>query len=176
MRNLLLIPMLALLGFLITSCEKDELQVTPAIDEIAAQKANAVVPFHGVYYVDALVNICDLNGDMIPESICGSLDADGKARHLGKSNWISSTTIENALSDPGPLWDQDGDMTFTSADGSQLMGTYEGTYDGTGGSGSYEITSGNGRFTGATGSGTYFWIDNPDGLNYLEFNGTLTNP
>ena len=92
----------------------------------ATARANATVPFHGEYYVE--VTFLTEEGEL---PVIASLYAEGKARHLGNSTWICEETIINLVIDPedgSVSFSQTGDMTFTAADGSQLMGYFEGEY------------------------------------------------
>jgi hypothetical protein len=195
MKKLFFFSILALLFLGMYSCQKDQIEpLTEAYEtqESATTRANATVPFHGEY--DVAVEFLSEPGEL---PVLASLDAEGKARHLGKSTWISELTIIDLVFPPDapPFLKQTGDMTFTAADGSQLIGSFEGEYfptveedgvvvDAGGGSGTYIIESGTGRFEGAKTPEnceecTYFW-ENRTALgelfNYLEFNGTLTNP
>lgn len=178
MKKLLVLPILALLFLL--SCEKDQAEPVAGFDgqqELITTRANATVPFKGVYTTHPVITEIDPNtGTMTAE-----IPSEGTATHLGKSTWYSDSQVFNIFIEP-PLWDQTGTSIFTAADGSQLIGTFVGTTGPEGdspfaGSGTYVITSGTGRFEGATGSGTYWYVAAPDlSTAHLEFTGTLTNP
>jgi hypothetical protein len=170
MRNLILFAILGvfLLGFI--SCEKDDpefISQQDGLEEITKRK-QATVPFRATYRVHTI----DYEGTQCEEMEIYLL-ADGKALHLGKSTWESCTFID--FTTPYPYL-QYGSMTFTAANGSQLFGTFTGTFDGQAGIGDFEITHGNGKFAGTTGEGVYEWIDMAPRPNPLTFIGTLTKP
>ena len=195
MKKLFFFPILVLLFLGLYSCQKDQIEPiseTFETEMTATARANATVPFHGEYYV--AVEFLSEEGEL---PVIASLAAEGKARHLGKSTWTCEETIIDLEFPPDapPFFKQTGDMTFTAADGSQLIGSFEGEYfptveedgvivDAGGGSGTYIIESGTGRFEGAKTPEnceecTYFWENRlalGEPLNYLEFNGTLINP
>ncbi len=112
--------------------------------------------------------------------VLADIPADCIGTHLGNSGWHSLVTAymdpTDPFNNPAPQY---GDMTFTAADGSQLLGSFEGEnvlIPGGGFNfwGSYEIVEGTGRFEGASGSGDYFGGGgNPASLT---FEGELINP
>jgi hypothetical protein len=165
MKKLLFYLMAMSLCFGFSSCKEDD-----------PEPSFKTVVFHAEYDVAI--------GDELsaPPQWSVILLGEGEAEPIGESSWESTTTISDFAPTGLPPFDppfvQVGTMTFTTPNGSTLVGSYEGTFDGLGGSGTYEIESGTGDFAGATTEAdcdcTYFWINNPEDLNYLEFNGTLT--
>jgi hypothetical protein len=191
MKKLFFFLIMAFLFVGMYSCEKDEAEPLnqeallheaeanyAPIDVVVKSRGQATVPFHAEYLVE-------LGEDLSPPPLwIVPLYATGKATHLGKSTWTSTSTLYGVdFTAPlplDPLVAQDGTMTFTAADGSTLVGAFTGFFDGFGGWGDYVIEYGTGRFEGAYTQAdcdcTYFWVNNLEGPNYLEFNGTLTNP
>lgn len=157
MKNLFLLPLLALLSLTLASCDDDD--------------AEPSTLFTAEYDVSVAITSFDENtGTMV-----ANLTATGEATELGTSTWESNTTVHNSLA--VPPWYQEGDQVFTAEDGSTLSGTFEGKAfpigEGMGGSGHYLITDGTGKYEGVTGSGTYYWEPTENPENYLKFEGVL---
>jgi hypothetical protein len=100
-------------------------------------------------------------------------ECEGQATHLGKSTWDATMW---ACFD----WSQHGTMVFTAANGDQLSGGFEGTWEGTPQvfvefEGTFWITEDDntGRFEGATATGEY-WGTAEAGEGILYFDGMLT--
>lgn len=183
MKKLLLLPILALLFAALISCEKDQSIPADEADEMVTTRANAAVPFKAVYITSPVVTAVDPNTGTLTIEIPSA----GKGAHLGRSAWYSDSYVYDTFLDEDGPWRQDGSSIFTAADGSQLVGAFEGTTGPTetspfAGTGNYWIDYGTKRFEGATGSGTYsyavFYVDPETGAMKarLEFTGTLVNP
>jgi hypothetical protein len=115
-----------------------------------------------------------------PSYIVAAIPADCVGTHLGDSEWFSEVTAfmdsENPFVNPAPQY---GDMVFTAADGSQLIGDFvgENVLNEVGGFdfwGTYQIVEGTGRFSGAAGSGIYYGGGGDSAA--LRFEGQLINP
>lgn len=183
MKKLLLIPILALLFAAMISCEKDQAIPAGEADEMVTTRANAAVPFKAVYITSPVITAVDPDDGTLTIEI----PSTGKGTHLGKSTWYSDSFVYDTAEDEDGPWEQDGTSIFTAADGSQLIGAFEGTTGPTAdspfaGTGNYWIDYGTKRFVGAMGSGTYsyavFSVDPETGAMKarLEFTGTLVNP
>lgn len=177
MKKLGLFSILAFLLLIFVSCEKDQLlNMNGQQDAQVTERANATVPFKGKYTTHPMLISTDENGTMTFE-----IPSEGTATHLGKSTWYSISKAYFVNKTPPP-WRQDGTSIFTAADGSTLVGAFEGMTQPEGdspfaGSGTYWIDYGTGRFEGATGGGTYWYRVAPDFASaQLYFTGTLTNP
>lgn len=175
MKKFALFSMLAFLLLVLVRCEKEQLlSGTEYPDALVTQRANATVPFKGIYTTHPVPISTDEDGTMIFE-----IPSEGTATHLGKSTWFSLSTVYFVTTTPPP-WNQDGTSIFTAADGSTLVGAFEGTTapledSPFSGSGTYWIDYGTGRFEGATGGGTYWYKAAPDlSSAQLEFTGILT--
>jgi hypothetical protein len=103
------------------------------------------------------------------------IPAEGQVTHLGRSEWYAEMWVDT---NQNP-WTQGSDeMTFTAANGDQLVGTYDGYARPTGPDsvefwGVYEITHGTGRFEGTTGEGEYRG-ECAGGEGILYFDGMLS--
>lgn len=172
MKKLLLLPMLALLFLAMLSCEKDELSPADGQEEAIATR-DVTMPFMGWYTTYPVLTGADENGTLTFE-----IPGEGVSNILRQSTWYSVSEIFNTVTDPPYV--QTGNSIFTAADGSQLIGAFEGTTGPKGnnpfvGTGTYVITSGSGIYEGATGSGTYSYAVAPDFSHArLEFRGTVT--
>lgn len=168
---------LGALCLLLAGCAKDE-TVNPQDRDI--QFRGPTVPFNATYQTKPKI--------VVPPPFIGlEIPGKGNGLHLGKSTWYSNSQV-NVTVFP---FQQTGDMTFTAADGSTLIGHFAGiglpvadvathkvTFEG-----DYWITGGTGRFTGATGSGTYSgWAEleglapGTVGVGQVAFVGVLHNP
>lgn len=159
MKNLFLLPLLALLFLTIASCDKDDVEPTK--------------PFIAEYSVTVeITSFDDASGTMV-----AFLSATGEATELGNSTWESNTTVHNTLG--APPWYQEGTQVFAAEDGSTMIGTFDGKAypigEAMGGDGHYLITGGTGEFEGVTGSGTYYWEPTENPENYLKFEGLLAD-
>lgn len=182
MKKLLLLPILALLFAAVVSCEKDQAIPANAADEMITTRANATVPFKATYITSP-----DVKGVSTTGTLTIVIPSEGNATHMGKSTWYSDSYVYDTFLDEDGPWDQDGTSIFTAADGSTLVGAFEGTTGPTAtspfaGTGRYWIDYGTKRFEGASGEGDYtyevFYVDPVTGAMTarLEFTGTLVKP
>ncbi len=177
MKNLLFISLFALVLLNLTSCDQDEVVLQGENDyqeQISSERSNATVPFQGLYTVYPDVSGPDSNG-----TLTAVLDGDGRATHLGKSNWLSNGHVFGIFGPPP--WLQTTTHVFTAANGDQLFGATVGTAfpdppNPQAGIGTYTLDSCTGRFAGYTGEGTYSYFVTPDFIGHVEFEGTLTKP
>ena len=165
--------MLVMLLLALMSCEKDQLGPAAGVQDETVVSRDVTLPFVGWYTTYPALIGADENGTLTFE-----IPGEGISNVLRQSTWYSVSEIFNTLT--GPPYVQTGNSIFTAADGSQLIGTFEGTTGPQGiypfvGTGAYVVTSGTGAYDGATGSGTYSYKVAPD-FSYakLEFKGTLT--
>ncbi len=182
MKKLFLLPILALLFAAMISCQKDQAIPASEVDEMVTTRANATVPFKAVYITSPVITAVSNSGTLTVE-----IPSEGNGTHLGKGAWYSDSYVYDTFLDEDGPWGQVGTSIFTAADGSQLVGAFEGTTGPTAdspfaGTGAYWIDYGTGRFEGAMGSGAYsyavFSVDPETGemKARLEFTGTLVNP
>lgn len=162
MKAKILIPFLSLLLASLIGCQKE-----PSIIEDQELTLRGTVPFKGDYTTHPEV-VSFINGVLTL-----SIPAEGKATHLGKSEWYADSWVNT---NQYPFL-QTGAMTFTAANGDQLFGTFSGDgFPGENGlvdfEGDYVITGGTGRFQGNTGSGTYYGSATGN-LGELHFEGVL---
>jgi hypothetical protein len=136
---------------------------------------DAVVPFQATYVTHPGVPVFDPATGILTVEVT----AEGQATHLGNSTWFSEMWVDTTP--PPPLdpipFIQGGSMTFKSADGAELSGTFSGFAipNPTGNRfwGTFVIAVGNGRLEGTTGGGTYWGgVTGAEGMLY--FKGTLT--
>jgi hypothetical protein len=129
---------------------------------VVVQVASADVPFKGQASAEIISVVPG------PTGVLMTAVATGNATHLGKF-----TREEHILLDPN-TGSFTGDITFTSADGDQLVGTITGAFtSATTATGSYEWTGGTGRFENASGT-VYFVATLSDQVHFdVEFNGIL---
>jgi hypothetical protein len=137
---------------------------------LSASASGAVVPFKGYYIAHPKVVGVDSNGCLIQQ-----MTGEGNATHLGASTWVSE-----ALSCPA-TWLQTGDITFTAANGDELMMDFSGTFsfDQSGNAtfkGDYTITGGTGRLKDSGGTGAYWGMAVPNSVGEISFKGTFEKP
>ena len=181
MKNLLGLMFLAIFLLSFTGCDeyewerlRDSMSGLESDEEGIENRAAVAVPFKGKYTTYPEVSDPDEYG-----AIVAIIPSEGKATHLGKSTWFSNSVVETNNGEPP--WSQTGDMLFTAADGSTLVGEFTGISMYTeeypfAGNGEYTITHGTDRFEGTTGSGKYFYVVNIiDGqlVGDLKFEGEL---
>lgn len=130
--------------------------------------ADPVVPFKATFVTHPSI----VGFDPVTGILTVKIPAEGQATHLGESTfyadmWVDTTTLPNG---------QTGVMTFTAANGDQLLGSYEGHSTPPPNAefwGDFEISGGTGRFDGVEGSGAYWGaVEGEEGLLY--FDGMLT--
>lgn len=173
MKRVFLLPMLALLFLAMASCEKDQLGPVTDNQEEMVSTRDVTLPFMAWFTTYPALIGADENGTLTFE-----IPGEGVSNVLRQCTWYSLSQIFNTLE--APPYVQTGNSIFTATDGSQLIGTFEGTTGPKGNSpfagvGAYVITSGTGAYEGATGSGTYTYAVAPDFSHArLEFKGTLT--
>lgn len=141
---------LCTLTLLLAGCAKENPESQIASDVSVADR-DATVPFNATYVTAP--KVIDP-----PPFLVMEIPGKGKGLHLGKSAWFSNSQVNFTVFPPA----QTGDMVFTAANGSTLIGHYWGLVQpdpnnpqGVLFNGDYLITSGTGRFEGATGSGVY---------------------
>lgn len=168
------------LALLLAGCAKEnaEPQAENAPPGAAADRA-ATVPFKATY--ETAPKVIDP-----PPFLKMEIPGKGKGLHLGKSTWFSNSLVNFTVLPPA----QTGDMVFTAANGSTLIGHYWGVVQpdpenpqGVLFNGDYLITGGTGRFEGATGSGVYYGRAALENLNpgtvgegVVTFEGELNKP
>lgn len=169
------LTLLFALSLFLFSCQKED--NAPFANKAGAEVSNAAiagrspaVPFRATY--ETYPQVVGFNAGVLTLAIPGV----GQGTHLGKSTWYADSWVDTNVFP----FQQTGDMTFTTANGAHLYGTFSGIgIPGEGGSvsfeGSYVITHGDGRFEGATGSGAYSGSAVGE-LGNLEFEGVLNNP
>ncbi|MCK6691123.1 MAG: hypothetical protein L6Q97_03355 [Thermoanaerobaculia bacterium] len=182
MKNWMILCTLALL---LAGCAKDNTESLPdtlSPDRAAATGRAANVPFKATY--ETAPEVVDP-----PPILKMKIPGKGKGLHLGKSTWFSNSIVDfTGL--PAIPPQQTGDMVFTAADGSTLVGHYWGIAypdpddpQGVFYNGDYLITGGTGRFEGATGNGIYYGhatleapIPGVVGEGVVTFEGELNKP
>ena len=99
-----------------------------------------------------------------------TVTATGKATHLGQFS-RSETLLFNPAT--GAI---SGSITFTAANGDQLVGTVTGQFtSATTVAGTYTFTGGTGRFEDASGTAD-FSLSTSDGVNFtVQFEGSLSS-
>jgi hypothetical protein len=136
-----------------------------------AAASGAEVPFKSTIHPSPQLSVVDnCRGKGIP-GLFGPIPGEGYATHLGKVTWYA---------DMWACFDgtQFGIMEFTTANGEQLFGEFEGTWTGMPPGpvtfqGTFWITSGTGRFEGVTATGTYSGTSEEAVSSILFFDGRL---
>lgn len=169
---------LCTLTLLLAGCAKDHPESQIASDLSVADR-DASVPFNATYVTAP--KVIDP-----PPFLVMEIPGKGKGLHLGKSTWFSNSQVNFTVFPPA----QTGDMVFTAANGSTLVGHYQGIAypdpddpQGVFFNGDYLITGGTGRFEGATGNGIYYGhatleapIPGVVGEGVVTFEGELNKP
>lgn len=138
-----------------------------------AAASDGEVPFKSTIQTSpAILGLVDnCHGRGIPGFLL-QIPGEGYATHLGETTWYTD--------DMWACFDgtQGGSMEFTSANGDQLFGAFEGTWTGmplnpVAFQGSFWITGGTGRFEDVTAAGAYSGRSG-GGEEILFFDGLLT--
>lgn len=171
MKNLIF---LAILAFFMAGCAKDtnDALTDTATPGMAAIDRAPTVPFNVTIQTQPQTVL-----PLPPPILNLDIPGTGTGLHLGKCTWFSNSQVDITTM---PWW-QTGDMIFTAADGSTLIGHYWGPgmpnpeLNRNDFNGDYLITSGTKRFVGATGSGIYYGFSGPAG-SQVTFEGVLNRP